>query len=374
MSRLRDIALAGLAGAALLALSACKDPGSAVDEPPPTAAALKGAPDPALAEASKQQGQTLRAVKARGLMNCGVATGQLGFAYTDDRGTWRGFDIDFCRAVAAATLGDPNRVRLVPLDSKARFTALQSGEIDVLSRNTSWTFTRNVGNRLAFVGIYYYDGQGFMVRKALGLSSANQLNGARVCLQSGTTTELNVSDFFRMHGLRYTPVVVDSEDQARQNYAREACDAYTGDVSELAAMRSIMDRPSDHVILPEVISKEPLGPSVREGDSQWEDVVRWTLYSLILAEELGVTSKNVDQMRASSTNPEVRRLLGVEGGYGRMLGLSDDWAYKMIKAVGNYGEIFDRNLRKDSALKLPRGVNAQWNANPPGLIYAPPMR
>jgi general L-amino acid transport system substrate-binding protein len=363
-----------LLAAALLALSACKDPGSAVNEPPPTAAAVKGAPDPALAEASKQQGQTLRSVKARGLLNCGVATGQLGFAYTDDRGVWRGFDIDFCRAVAAAVLGDANRVRLVPLDSKARFTALQSGEVDVLSRNTSWTFTRNVGNRLAFVGIYYYDGQGFMVRKALHLTSAAQLNGARVCVQSGTTTELNVSDFFRMHGIRYTPVVVDSEDQARENYAREACDAYTGDVSELASMRSIMDKPSDHVILPEVISKEPLGPSVREGDSQWEDVVRWSLYSLILAEELGVTSKNVDQMRASSTNPEVRRLLGAEGGYGRMLGLSDDWAYKMIKAVGNYGEIFDRNLGKDSALKLPRGLNSQWNANPPGLLYAPPMR
>jgi len=359
---------------ALLALSACKDPGSAVNEPPPTAAAVKGAPDPALAEMSRQQGQTLRAVRERGRLNCGVATGQLGFAYTDDRGIWRGFDIDFCRAVAAAVFGDANRVRFVPLDSKARFTALQSGEVDVLARNTSWTFTRNVGNHLAFVGIYYYDGQGFMVRKALHLTSANQLNGARVCLQSGTTTELNVADFFRLHGLRYTPVVVDSEDQARQSYAREACDAYTGDVSELASMRTILPRPDDHVILPEVISKEPLGPSVREGDSQWEDVVRWTLFSLVLAEELGVTSNNVDQMRATSQNPEVQRLLGVTGGYGRMLGLSDDWAYRMIKAVGNYGEIFDRNLGKGSPLGLPRGLNARWNANPAGLMYAPPLR
>jgi general L-amino acid transport system substrate-binding protein len=359
---------------ALFALAGCKDPGSAVNEPPPTAAAVKGAPDPALAEMSKQQGQTLRAVRARGRLNCGVATGQLGFAYTDDRGTWRGFDIDFCRATAAAVFGDPNRLRFVPLDSKARFTALQSGEVDVLSRNTSWTFTRNVGNRLAFVGIYYYDGQGFMVRKALGLASAAQLNGARICVQSGTTTELNVADFFRLHGIHYTPVVVDSEDQARETYAREACDAYTGDISELASMRTILDQPGDHMILPEVISKEPLGPSVREGDSQWEDVVRWTLFALILAEEEGITSKNVDQMRATSQNPDVRRLLGVEGGYGHMLGLSDDWAYKIIKSVGNYGEIFDRSLGKGSALKLERGLNAQWTANPPGLMYAPPMR
>ncbi len=359
---------------AMLFLAGCKDPGSAVNEPPPAAAAVAGAPDPALAEASKQQGQTLRTVKARGRLNCGVNTNQIGFAYTDDRGVWRGFDIDFCHATAAAIFGDPNRLRFIPLDSKARFTAVQSGEVDVLWRNTSWTFTRNVGNRLAFAGINYYDGQGFMVRRSLGLASAAQLNGARICVQTGTTTELNVADFFRAHGISYKAVVVDSEDQARENYAREACDAYTGDISELASVRTVLDRPAEHMILPEVISKEPLGPALREGDSQWEDVIRWTLFSLILAEELGVTSKNVDQMRASSTNPEVRRLLGVEGGYGAMLGLSDDWAYKMIKSVGNYGEIFDRNIGKNSPLKLERGLNALWTATPPGLMYAPPMR
>jgi general L-amino acid transport system substrate-binding protein len=359
---------------AIFTLSGCKDPGSAVDEPPPAAVGVKGAPDPSLAEAAKQQGATLRAVKARGRLNCGVNTNQIGFAYTDDRGVWRGFDIDFCRATAAAVLGSPNRLRFVPLDSKARFTAVQSGEVDVLWRNTSWTFTRNVGNHLAFAGINYFDGQGFMVRRALSLASAAQLNGARVCVQAGTTTELNVADYFRAHRIKYTAVVVDSEDQARENYSREACDAYTGDISELASVRTVLDHPAEHMILPEVISKEPLGPAVREGDSQWEDVIRWTLDALILAEELGVTSANVDQVRANSTNPEVRRLLGVEGGYGRMLGLDNDWAYRMIKAEGNYGEIFARNVGKDSPLKLERGLNAQWNANPPGLMYAPPMR
>jgi general L-amino acid transport system substrate-binding protein len=363
-----------LCAALLAGLAACKDPGSAVNEPPPVARGVEGAPDAGLVEAGKQQGATLRVVRARGRLNCGVNVGQVGFAYTDNRGRWRGFDTDFCRAMAAAVFGDPNAVRFVPLSAKERFTALQSGEVDVLWRNTSWTFSRDTENRLDFAGINYFDGQGFMVRRSLGLASATELNGARVCVQSGSTTELNLADFFRAKGLKYVPVVVESEDQARGAYLREACDAYTADISELAAARTVLDNPTAHVILPEVISKEPLGPVVRQGDSQWADVTRWTLFATLLAEEFGVTSDNVDKMRAGSSNPEVRRLLGAEGGYGRMLGLNDDWAYRAVKAVGNYGEIFDRNLGRGSPLKLSRGLNAQWNANPPGLMYAPPMR
>jgi general L-amino acid transport system substrate-binding protein len=363
-----------LFAALLVTLSACKDPGSAVHEPPPAARGVEGAPDMSLGEAAKQQGATLRLVRARGRLNCGVNVGQVGFAYTDNRGQWRGFDVDFCRATAAAIFGDPNAVRFVPLSSKERFTALQSGEVDVLWRNTSWTFSRDSENRLDFAGINYFDGQGFMVRRSLGLNSATELNGARICVQTGSTTELNLADFFRAHGLKYVPVVVDTEDQMRNNYMREACDAYTADISELAAARSVMDNPGAHVILPEVISKEPLGPVVRQGDSQWEDVVRWTLFATLLAEEAGVTTQNVDQLRANSTNPEVRRLLGVEGGFGRLLGLGDDWAYRVVKAEGNYGQIFDRNLGRGSPLKLERGLNALWNANPPGLMYAPPLR
>jgi general L-amino acid transport system substrate-binding protein len=251
---------------------------------------------------------------------------------------------------------------------------LQSGEVDVLWRNTTWTYSRETGDRLDFAGVNYYDGQGFLVRKSLGLHSATELNGARICVQTGSTTELNVADFFRSHGLKYTPVVVDSEDQTHANYLREACDALTADVSELAAVRAILDDPNSHMLLPEVISKEPFGPVVRQGDSQWEDVIRWTLNALILAEEFGITRENVDQLRRTSTNPEVRRLLGVEHGYGRMMGLSDDWAYRAIKAEGNYGQIFDRNLGRNSPLKLERGLNALWNAPKPGLLYAPPLR
>lgn len=362
------------AAAILLALGACGDPGSAVDDPPPAVAPVDGAPDASLAESRRATGDTVRAIKARGRVRCGVHQGLVGFAYTDNRGRWRGFDVDFCRATAAVVLGDPNKVQFVPLSSKERFAALQSGEVDVLWRNTSWTFSRDAANGLDFAGVNYFDGQGFMVRRTLNLSSATELNGARICVQTGSTTELNLADFFRTKGLRYDAVVVDTEDQARANYSREACDAFTADISALAAARTTMNNPGEHMILPEVISKEPLGPVVRQGDDQWADVVRWTLYALILAEELGVTSQNADDLRRTSTNPEVRRLLGVEGGFGAMLGVSNDWAYRAITSVGNYGQIFERNIGQGSPLKLERGLNALWTARAPGLVYAPPMR
>jgi general L-amino acid transport system substrate-binding protein len=364
-----------LLAALLLTLAGCKDPGSAVNEPPPMATAIKGAPDASLVEGVKVQGATLKAIRARGHLNCGVNTGLIGFAFTDNGGKWQGFDIDFCHATAAVIFGDPNAVRFIPLGSTERFTALQSGEVDVLWRNTSWTFSRDTGNHLDFAGINYFDGQGFLVRRSLNLHSAAELTGARICVQTGSTTELNVADFFRSKGIKYTPVVVDTEDQAHADYAREACDALTADMSELASVRTILDDPNAHMLLPEVISKEPFGPVVRQGDSQWEDVIRWTLNATLLAEELGITRENVDDVRRTSTNPEIRRLLGVEHGYGAMLGVSDDWAYRIIKNEGNYGQIFERNLGKSSALKLDRGMNALWNAQPkPGLMYAPPLR
>jgi general L-amino acid transport system substrate-binding protein len=325
-------------------------------------------------EAAKSQGATLRTVQARGRLNCGVNTGLIGFAFVDNRGQWRGFDVDFCRATAAAIFGDPNAVNFVPLSATERFAALQSGKVDVLWRNTSWTFTRNARDKLEFAGVNYFDGQGFLVRRALNLRSAAELNGARICVQAGSTAQQNVADWFRAHGLRYTPVVANTEEQAHALYMREACDALTADISELASVRTILDDPNAHVLLPEVISKAPFGPVVRQGDSQWSDLVRWTLYATLLAEEYGVTSQNAEETRRTSKNPEVRRLLGVEPGYGAMLGLDDAWAYRAIRAEGNYGQIFDRNLGRGSALKLERGANALWNAQRPGLMYAPPLR
>ncbi|MFN4287067.1 MAG: amino acid ABC transporter substrate-binding protein [Brevundimonas sp.] len=365
------IAASLLAG---LTLAACGDPGSAVDQSPPTAAGVEGVPDSSLTEGARPSGQTLRTVRQRGRLHCGVHQGLVGFAYTDNRGRWRGFDVDFCRATAAAVLGNADAIRFSPLSARERFTALQSGEVDVLWRNTSWTLSRDASLGLDFGGVNYYDGQGFMVRRSLNLNSATELNGARICVQTGSTTELNLADYFRARGLRYEAVVVETEDQARSNYAREACDAFTADISALAAARTTMPNPQSHMILPEVISKEPLGPVVRQDDAQWADIVRWTLYAIVLAEELGVTSQNVDEMRRTSTNPDVRRLLGVEGGFGEMLGLGNDWAANAIRAVGNYGQIFDRNIGSGSPLDLERGLNAQWNAPRPGLMYAPPIR
>lgn len=317
---------------------------------------------------------TLAAIKRRGRLNCGVHEGLVGFAYTDNRGEWRGFDADFCRALAAAVLGNANAVRFVPLTSSQRFEALRSGRVDVLWRSTSWTLAREAQEGVRFAGINYYDGQGFLVRRSLDLATAAELNGARVCVQRASTTELNVADWFRARALEYTPVVGANEEAARAAYAREDCDALSADISALAAARTTLSNPEQHTILPDVISKEPLGPAVKRGDEAWTSIVRWTLNALILAEELGVTSDNAGQMAEDSPNPAVRRLLGVEGEVGPMLGLRKDWAKAAIEAQGNYGEIFSRNVGADSSLDLTRGLNAQWNARPAGLIYALPIR
>lgn len=315
---------------------------------------------------------TLAAVKARGWLACGVHPGLPGFAFKDARGDWRGFDVDICRAVAAATLGDAEAVRFTPIGTQDRFTALLTGRIDILSRNTSWTFSRDAGMGIGFVSVTYYDGQGFLVPKTLNLTSADELNGARICVQAGTASEANVADHFRGRGLTYQPVVVKSEAEARNLYQSDGCDAFTADVSALASARSVMNNPNAHVILPDVISKEPLGPVVREDDPAWEDIVRWTVFALILAEEQGVTSKTAEEA-AKTGSPAARRLLGQEG-LGEMLGLKPDWAFQAISQVGSYGEMFERNVGSDSALKLERGLNAPWNAAKPGLLYAPPMR
>lgn len=317
---------------------------------------------------------TLAAIKRRGRLNCGVHEGLVGFAYTDNRGEWRGFDADFCRALAAAVLGDADAVRFVPLTSSQRFVALRADRIDVLWRSTSWTLSREAREGVRFAGVNYYDGQGFLVRRSLNLASAAELNGARVCVQRASTSELNVADWFRARGLEYTPVVGANEEAARAAYAREDCDALSADISALAAARTTLSNPEQHAILPDVISKEPLGPVVKSGDEGWASIVRWTLNALILAEELGVTGDNAGQMADDSRSPVVRRLLGSEGEVGPMLGLRRDWAKAAIEAGGNYGEIFSRNVGADSSLDLARGLNAQWNARPGGLIYALPIR
>ncbi len=314
---------------------------------------------------------TLDATRARGFVTCGVNIGLAGFGLPDDRGVWRGFDIDTCRAVAAAIFDDPGKVRYIPLSSKDRFTALQSGEVDLLSHNTTWTESREVGQGLLFTAINFYDGQGFLVRKSLGISSALKLDGASVCVQQGTTNELNLADFFRSHGMKMEPVVFATADEAIRAYDSGRCDAFSTDASGLYAERLKLAHPDENVVLKETISKEPFSPAVRQGDDRWFNLVKWTQFALVDAEELGVTSRNVDEMERSP-NPEIRRLLGVEGDYGAGLGLTPDWAARIIKAVGNYGEIFERNLGKDSSLKIPRGLNASWRDG--GLLYAPPVR
>ena len=317
---------------------------------------------------------TLAAIKRRGRLNCGVHEGLIGFAYTDNRGQWRGFDADFCHALAAAVLGDANAVRFVPLTSSQRFEALRSGRIDVLWRSTSWTLTREAQEGVRFAGINYYDGQGFLVRRSLDLASAAELNGARICVQRASTSELNVADWFRSRGLEYTPVITANEETARAAYAREDCDAFSADISALAAARTTLSNPEQHTLLPDVISKEPLGPVVKRGDEAWTSIVRWTLNAVILAEELGVTQDNAGDLAEDSGDPRVRRLLGTEGDFGSMLGLRKDWAKSAIEAEGNYGQIFSRNVGTESSLDLTRGLNAQWNATPGGLIYALPIR
>ena len=314
---------------------------------------------------------TLEDVKARGVLRCVVSTGIAGFAYPDKSGVWKGFDIDFCRATAAAVLGDASKIKAVTSTGKTRFTKLNSGEGDVLWRNTTITFTRDVGVKLRFHGVNYYDGQGFMAKKDLGIKSAKELNGASVCIQTGTTTELNLADYFHANGMKYEAVAIETNDEARQNYISGRCDVYTTDASGLAATRSTFPNPKNHIIMPEIISKEPLGPATRHGDDQWSDIVTWVYYATVTAEEKGVTQANVDKMK-SSKDPEILRLLGVEGAQGKELGLSKDWAYNIIKQVGNYGEIFERNIGASTPIGLARGLNDLWTRG--GLQYSPPFR
>ena len=315
---------------------------------------------------------TLDDVKARGTLNCGVSTGVPGFAEPDANGVWQGFDVAVCRAVAAAVLGDSTAVEFVPTTGKTRFTALAAGEIDMLARNTTWTFSRDVDLKFEFTGVNYYDGQGFMVPADLGVTSAKELDGATVCIQTGTTTELNLADFFRVNNISYEPVPIETGSEAVQLFLAGSCDVYTTDRSALAAQRANFPTPDDYVVLPEVVSKEPLGPLVRHGDNQWGDIVRWTLNALITAEELGVTSDNIEALSAGSDNPEINRLLGSEGTLGEMLGLDADWAMKALMAEGNYGEIFANNIGEATNIGLARGLNAQWADG--GLIYSPPFR
>jgi general L-amino acid transport system substrate-binding protein len=317
---------------------------------------------------------TLKAVRKRGVVRCGVNPGLSGFGAPDARGVWRGFDVDICRAIAAAVLGDARKVAFVTVTAEDRFKALKAGRIDVLNRNTSWTLSRDAAEDVDFVRISYYDGQGFLARKSLNLQSAAELSGARICVQAGTTSELNLADFFKTRGINMIPVPAKSVEEARSRYQKEECDALTADLSSLASSRAVMDNPGAHVLLPDVISKEPMGPAVRQGDDGWADIVRWSLNAMILAEELGLDSKTVKAARQDSQVPEVRRLLGVDGDLGGGLGLSADWAYRIISQVGSYGEIFDRNLGLASGLDLARGQNALWNAPSPGLLYAPPAR
>jgi len=315
---------------------------------------------------------TLDDVRARGELNCGVSSGLAGFSAPDANGVWQGFDVAVCRAVAAAVLGDPMAVRFVPTTGQTRFTALASGEIDMLSRNTTWTFSRDVDLKFTFVGVNYYDGQGFMVPRSLGVASAKELDGATVCIQTGTTTELNLADYFASNNMSYEPVPIETNAEAQQQYLAGACDVYTTDVSGLAATRATFADPDAHVLLPEVISKEPLGPLVRHGDDEWADIVRWTLNALIAAEEYGVTSANVEELAKGTNNPEINRLLGVEGGLGAMFRLEGDWAKRAIMAVGNYGEVFNATIGEATPIGLARGLNAQWTQG--GLLYAPPFR
>jgi general L-amino acid transport system substrate-binding protein len=318
-----------------------------------------------------QAGPTLDAVKGRGQLFCGVNSGLPGFSNPDSQGKWTGLDADTCRAIAAAVLGDANKIRYTPLSAQQRLTAVQTGEVDVLARNTTWSLTRDAQG-LNFAPTTYYDGQGLMVPKALGVTSAKQLDGATICVQMGTTTELNLSDWFRSHNISFKPVVIEALDEVNAAYFAGRCDVMTADVSALAGTRAtVAPKPDDHLILPEVLSKEPLGPVVRHGDDQWRDIVSWTIYALIEAEEKGVTAANVDQ-KLKDADPGVQRLLGVQGDMGPLLGLDKQWAYRAIKAVGNYGEIFERNVGKGSPLKLDRGLNALWTNG--GLMYAPPIR
>jgi len=362
-----------LAAMAMLtaALAACSGPKPESKGPPVATVSKVTAANPGYKPAKSP---TLEAIRARGYLVCGVHPALPGFALRDARGQWRGFDVDICRAVAAAALGDASKVQFTVIGAQDRFGALQKGRLDILSRNTSLTYAREAGLGISFPVITYHDGQGFLAPKALGLNSAQELSGARVCVQEGTASAGNLEDYFRVRGMKYRAVMATSAEQARAFYENENCDVFTADVSALAASRSVMGNPSGHVILPEVISKEPLGPVVRQDDPVWADIVRWAVYATLLGEELGLSSRTVEQARETATDPETRRLLGVEGDLGALLGLKADWAFQVIRQVGAYHEIFRRDLGGDSALRLDRGMNALWNAPQPGLMYAPPMR
>ena len=326
----------------------------------------------ALASSPAFAGKTLDAIKARGQVICGVNVGLAGFSAADSQGNWTGLDVDICRAVAAAVFGDAAKVRYTPLTAQQRFTALQSGEVDVLSRNTTWNITRDTSLGLNFVGVNYYDGQGFMVPKKLKVTSAKQLNGATICVQPGTTTELNLSDYFRANKMSFKPVVIEKMEEVLNAYFAGRCDVYTTDHSGLIALRATRaPRPEDHLILPEIISKEPLGPAVRHGDDRWFDVVKWSMFAMLEAEELGLSSKSIDK-EAASPNPSIQRFVGATGDIGKMLGIDNKWALNIVKQVGNYGESFERNLGPNTPVKLPRGVNNLWNKG--GLMYAYPVR
>ncbi len=321
---------------------------------------------------------TLDDVKAKGFIQCGSNPGLTGFGVPDDQGNWTGFDVDFCRAIAAAVFGDPTKVKFSPLNAKERFTALQSGAIDVLSRNSTWTMSRDTTLGLTFAAVTYYDGQGFMVPNKLNVKSAKELNGASVCVQTGTTTELNLADYFKANKMEYKVVAFEKNEEVLKAYQEGRCDVYSTDQSGLYAEVLKFTNPADHMVLPEIISKEPLGPVVRQGDAQWFNIVKWVHGAMVNAEEFGVTSKNVDEMK-TSTNPEIQRLLSVkvknpdgtdaDNDFGKGLGLGPDWAYNIVKMVGNYGEVFDKNLAQ---LKIARGKNALWNQG--GLQFAAPIR
>lgn len=335
------------------------------------AGAALGIALPALGQTMAAPGPTLASTRNKGSVDCGAHPGAPGFGITDSRGTYQGLDADTCRAVAAAIFGDGNRVRFTVLTSAARLPALQSGQIDLLPRTTTWTQSRDTANGLNFTAVTFYDGQGFLVRRNAGVQRANQLDGASICVTSGTTNELNLADWARSNRISFRPVVFEQNDETRIAYEAGRCDAFSTDASQLAGIRSALPRPDDHIVLPDIISKEPLAPAVRHGDDQWFDIVRWTIYALIEAEELGITRANVDDMLRSE-RPEVRRLLGVSGDHGPFMGLDRRWAYNAIKAVGNYGEIFERHLGRGSPIGLQRGLNDLWTRG--GLMYAMPVR
>ncbi|WP_323015497.1 amino acid ABC transporter substrate-binding protein [Devosia sp.] len=321
--------------------------------------------------ATGAQAAILDDVKAKGYVQCGVTSGVPGMSQPDANNNWSGLEVDFCRAVAAAIFDDPDKVRYTPLTSQERFAALSSGEIDILSRTTTWTMSRDTDLGITFTGVMFYDGQGFLVRKADGISSALELDGAAICIESGTTTELNAADYFATNNLDFNPVVFVDKPEVLKAYEDGRCDVLTSDGSQLASDRTKFANPSDHVLLPEIISKEPLGPSVRQGDPQWFNINRWVYFALLEAEELGVTQANVDEMLGSD-NPAVKRLLGVEGDFGTPIGLAANWGYRIVKHIGNYGETFERNMGEGSPIGLQRGINALWNKG--GLQYAPPIR